>query len=100
MINREAIKEWIKNHGAAEFEPESIDYYLHITDEGEIVDSCSKADKSFIYSLRPEDFGLTQEEYKAAENPEAIYQHEVDGDPIYEEIVENLLKQAQAYLEI
>lgn len=99
MITREAIKEWIKNHGAAEFEPESIDYYLHITDEGEIVDSCSKAGKSFIYSLRPEDFGLTQEEYKAAENPEAIYSHEVDGDPIFEKIIDNLMRQALNYLQ-
>lgn len=100
MITSEAIKNWIKNHAAAEFEPESIDYYLHITDAGEIVDSCAKADKSFICSLHPEDFGLTQEEYETAENPEVIYQHEVDGDPIYERIVENLFKQAQRYLEI
>ena len=99
MITKEEIKSWIKNHAAAEFEPEHIDYYLHITDDGEVVDNYSKADKSFVCSLRPEDFGLTQEEYETAENPEAIYSHEVDGDPIYEEIVENLLKQAQKYLE-
>lgn len=99
MITKEEIKSWIKNHAAAEFEPEHIDYYLHITDDGEVVDNFSKADKSFVCSLRPSDFGLTQEEYEAAENPEAIYSHEVDGDPIYEEIVENLLKQAQKYLE-
>lgn len=99
MITREAIKNWIKNHAAAEFEPESIDYYLHITDEGEIVDSCSKADKTFICSLRPEDFGLTQEEYETAENPEAIYQHEVDGDPVYEQIIDDLMSQARDYLE-
>lgn len=99
MITREVIKNWIKNHAAAEFEPEHIDYYLHITDAGEIVDSCSKADKSFICSLRPEDFGLTQEEYETAENPEAIYQHEVDGDPIYEQIIDDLMSQARDYLE-
>ena len=99
MITREAIKNWIKNHAAAEFEPESIDYYLHITDEGEIVDSCSKADKTFICSLRPEDFGLAQEEYETAENPEAIYQHEVDGDPVYEQIIDDLMSQARDYLE-
>ena len=99
MITREAIKEWIKNHAAAEFEPDRIDYYLHITDEGEVVDDYSKADKTFICSLRPEDFGLAQEEYKAAENPEAIYQHEVDGDPIFEKIIDNLMSQALNYLQ-
>lgn len=99
MITKEAIKSWIKNHAAAEFEPDRIDYYLHITDEGEVVDDYSKADKSFICSLRPEDFGLTWEEYETAENPEAIYQHEVDGDPIFEKIIDNLMSQALNYLQ-
>lgn len=98
MITKEEIKSWIKNHAAAEFEPERIDYYLHITDDGEVVDNYSKADKSFVCSLRPEDFGLTQEEYETAENPEAIYQHEVDGDPIFEKIIDDLMSQARDYL--
>lgn len=93
------IRNHIKNVVAAEFERDSVDYYLHITDDGEIVDSVDKADCTFICHLSPEDYGMTTEEYQAAESPEAIYAHEEDGDPIFERIVADLYSQAKKYLD-
>lgn len=98
-MKKESIKTWIADHAAAEFETDHICYYLHITDSGDIVDDASKADASFVCRLSPEDFGLTQEQYEAAENPEAVYEHEIDGDPIYERIISSLYDQAMKYLE-
>lgn len=98
-LSKESIKTWIANHAAAEFETDHIDYYLHITDSGDIVNGVSEADASFICRLSPEDFGLTQEQYDNSENPEAVYEHEIDGDPIYEHIISSLYTQAIKYLE-
>lgn len=98
MISKSAIKTWITTHSAAEFERDHIDYYLHITDAGEIVDDVRKADKSIVCTLTSEDYGMTLEEYQTAENPEAIYDHEVDGDPIFERIVDELYREATEYL--
>ena len=97
-ITKTAIKTWISTHAAAEFEKEKIVYYLHIKDDGSIADDISTADASFTSELSPEDFGLTPEEYAAAESPEPIYAHEVEGDPVYEQIVDDLLSQATAHL--
>lgn len=97
-ITKTDIKTWISNHAAAEFEGDKIIYYLHMKADGTIADDVSDADASLTVELSPEDFSLTAEEYAAAENPEPIYAHEVDGDPVYEGIVDALLSQATAYL--
>ena len=98
MISKSAIKTWITTHSPAEFERDHIDYYLHITDAGEIVNDVRKADKSIICTLTPKDYGMTLEEYQTAENPEPIYDHEADGDPIFERIVDELYRAATEYL--
>ena len=97
-LSREAIKAWIKSNPAAEFERESIDYYLHITEAGEIVTDRSQADASFICRVPLEEHGITPEDYQQAENPECIYAHEADGDLIFERIVEDLVQQAAEYM--
>ena len=99
IIDKDIIKEYLQRNISAEFEKDHIDYYLHITDSGEIVDSASKADKSIICTLTPEDYGMTLEEYQTAENPEVIYDHEVDGDPIFERIVDELYQEAAKYID-
>lgn len=97
-ITKTDIKTWISNHAAAEFEEGRIVYYLHVKDDGTVADDSDSADASLTCALSPEDFGLTPEEYATAESPEPIYAHEVDGDPVYERIVNDLLAQATAYL--
>ena len=98
MISKSTIKSWIAGHAAAELENAYIDYYLHITDAGEIVDDVRKADKSIICTLTPGEYGMTLEEYQTAESPESIYEPEVDGDPIFERIVDELYREATEYL--
>lgn len=93
------IRNAIKNNISVEFENHSIDYYLRITDDGEIVDSVDKADCTFICHLSPYDYGMTMEEYHSSESPDEIYSHEVDGDPIFEKIVSDLYFQAKKYLD-
>lgn len=99
-LSRDSIKEYLKSHTAAEFEKDRIDYYLHVTNDKEIVEDRFKADQTFIYHLTPADYGMSQKEYEAAENPETIYSHEVDGDPIFERIVDNLLDQVNQYFAV
>lgn len=98
MISKSAIKTWITTHSPAEFERDHIDYYLHITYAGEIVNDVRKADKSIVCTLIPEDYGMTLEEYQTAESPESVYDHEVDGDPIFERIVDELYQEATEYI--
>ena len=99
-ISKKAIKEWIQEHEAAEFEAQEVCYYLHITDSGEVVDSVDKADESFIVRVPIEEYGLTLEEYQHAESPEAIYAHEVDGDPIFERVTDELFRKSEDYMSV
>lgn len=91
--------------GIAEFEESTVDYYLHISEDGEIVYGASDADESIVYSIPYERYGFTLEDIEADECndfctiKDAIYAHEVDGDDIFEEIVENLCTQANKWLE-
>lgn len=97
-ISKKAIKEWIQEHEAADFEEREVCYYLHLTDTGEVVGSVDKADESFIVRVPIEEYGLTLDEYQHAESPEAIYAHEVDGDPIFERVTDELYRQAAEYM--
>ena len=97
-LSKKAIKEWIQAHEAAEFEERAVCYYLHLTDTGEVAYSADKADESFIVRVPIEEYGLTLDEYQHAESPEAIYAHEVDGDPIFERIIDELYRQAEEYI--
>lgn len=97
-LSKKAIKEWIQEHEAADFEERAICYYLHITDSGEVVDSVDKADESFIVRVPIEEYGLTLDAYQHAESPEAIYAHEVDGDTLFERIIDELYRQAEEYI--
>ena len=98
-MTKAEIREYIKNNTAAEFEADSIVYYLHISDDGKIVTSVEAADATFTTALKPEDYGMTQEQYQSAENPETVYSCEEDGNPIFEGIVDSLYEQAQKYLD-
>ena len=97
-LSKKAIKGWIQEHEAAEFEAREVRYYLHLTDTGEVVDSADKADESFGVRVPIEAYGLTLDEYRRAESPEAIYAHEEDGDPLFERIIDELYRQAEEYM--
>ena len=97
-MKKQEIKNYIRNHAAADFEQTGVVYYLHITDDGEIVDSVSNADFTATVSISPEEYGYTMEEYRSVESPDPFYAHEEDGDPIFERIVSELYDEAKTYL--
>ena len=91
--------------GLAEFQKDHVDYYLHVSEDGDIVSNVAHADESFIYPVTYESYGFTLEDIEADQCndfctiKDAIYAHEVDGDDIFEEIIENLCTQANKWLE-
>lgn len=97
-MTKDEIRAHIKTAPATEFEADHIDYYLHVTDQGQIVQGASKADFSAVVTLTPEDYGLTLEEYDRTDVKDAIYAHEEDGDPLFERIIDELYTQAAAHL--
>ena len=97
-MTKAEIKNYIQTAAAAEFEDDKIVYYIHISDDGSLLKGCEDADETITCELSPEDYGMTEEEYRTAENPEAIYSHEIDGDPIYERIVDILFEKANKYI--
>ena len=98
-ISTEDVVGYIKDHVAAEIDNHGVTYYLHITDDGEIVDSCADADFSATVDLGPADYGMTAEAYAAEETPDFIYAHEVIGDQLFDQVVKDLADSANEYLE-
>lgn len=92
-------KALIKNQ-SAEFEPDHVDYYLHITAAGEIVPNMYEADETFVSSAHPTAYGFTLEQWQSGEvSTEDVYDHEIAGDPVFDQIVRDLTDQANAWLE-
>lgn len=97
MFTKDDLRKYIQDRPAAEFEAEHIVYYAHIAEDGSLADDCSKALETFTCRLHYSDYGFSKEEYDNQENPEGIYAREVDGDPLFEEILDNLYKQASEF---
>ena len=99
QLSENAVREALINYQSAEFEETDVDYYLHITADGEIVPNMYKADETFISSAHPTAYGYTLEQWQSGEvSSEDIYDHEVAGDPVFDEIVRELTDQANAWL--
>ena len=99
QLSEDAVREALIKYQSAEFEPDHVDYYLHITADGTIVPDMYKADKTFISSAHPTSYGYTLEQWQSGEvSTEDVYDHEVAGDPVFDEIVRELTDQANAWL--
>lgn len=99
QLSEDAVREALINYQSAEFEETGVDYYLHITADGEIVPDMYKADETFISSAHPTAYGYTVEQWQSGEvSTEDVYDHEVAGDPVFDEIVRELTDQANAWL--
>lgn len=99
QLSEDAVREALINYQSAEFEETGVDYYLHITADGEIVPNMYKADETFISSAHPTAYGYTVEQWQSGEvSTEDVYDHEVAGDPVFDEIVHELTDQANAWL--
>lgn len=97
-ISNEDIVRYTQDHAAAEIDNYGVVYYLHITDDGEIVDLHSDSDFTAAVFLRPSDYGMTAEEFAAEETPDFVYAREVVGDRLYDWVVADLANFANEYL--
>lgn len=99
QLSEDAVREALIKYQSAEFETDHVDYYLHITADGAIVPAMCKADETFISSAHPTAYGYTLEQWQSGEvSTEDVYDHEVAGDPVFDEIVRELTDQANAWL--
>lgn len=99
QLSEDAVREALIKYQSAEFEADHVDYYLHITADGAIVPDMCKADETFISSAHPTAYGYTLEQWQSGEvSTEDVYDHEVAGDPVFDEIVRELTDQANAWL--
>ena len=99
QLSEDAVREALIKYQSAESEEDGVDYYLHVTSDGAIVPDMYKADKTFISSAHPTSYGYTLEQWQSGEvSTEDVYDHEVAGDPVFDEIVRELTDQANAWL--
>ena len=96
-ITKEAVCQALIDSSSAEPDEAlgGVTYYLHITDEGEILPTFRGADETFTYTIRSErdyfgdDAEHSMDDYYSKESPD---------DPDFEAIVEALTDAANAYL--
>ena len=99
QLSEDSVREALIKYQSAEFETDHVDYYLHISADGTIVPDMYKADETFISSAHPTAYGYTVEQWQSGEvSTEDVYDHEVAGDPVFDEIVRELTDQANAWL--
>lgn len=91
MITREMVMDALQENMSTEFEDGNIVYYLHVTEDGKIVDSFDKADESFTAILDKEAYSNFPEDYDWRADVE------VEGNRHFEEVVDNLYEQVQEY---
>lgn len=99
QLSEDAVREALIKYQSAESEEDGVDYYLHVTSDGKIVPNMYEANESFISSAHCSAYGYTVEQWQSGEvSSEDIYDHEVAGDPVFDEIVRELTDQANAWL--
>ena len=99
-LSEDAVRNALAENQSVEFENDRVDYYLHITDSGDIVTDILNADESFIAHVYPESYGFTADQWERGDvSKDDIYDHEIPGDPIFDAIVRELTEKANAWLE-
>lgn len=99
QLSEDAVREALIKYQSAESEEDGVDYYLHVTSDGKIVPNMYEANESFISSAHCSAYGYTVEQWQSGEvSTEDVYDHEVAGDPVFDEIVRELTDQANAWL--
>lgn len=95
LTKEQVMNALIENMSSEPDETGAIEYFLHITDNGEILPSFDKADETFSTYLDPEAY-----EEQLQEDPEYDFREdiEVEGNKYFLEVVEDLTNQANDYL--
>lgn len=103
-VRKSAVMTALRNAPSAEPEEDKIVYYLHITDEGKIVDNFMDADETFTVAKNLNDyFGVEddaafEEKYGEFGWGDACADREDDPESDFPEICEELAAQANRYL--
>lgn len=105
-ITVEEVMKALRKNASAEFEEDwgikYIDYYLHITEDGEIVDDMYHADESFTRRVREDDYTARYAEAHGGEVDwdagGILAEIEDDPDSDFRAICEDLTAQANAWL--
>ena len=99
-LNENEVRKALIEGQSAEFDDSGVTYYLHVNANGEIVHGYYDAEKSFTCSASYDDYGFTEEEWTDPDTvlTEDIYDHEVEGDPVFDRIVRDLTEQANEWI--
>ena len=93
-ITKEDIRKYLQDETSAE--PDdfgNFTYYLHVTDNAEIVNQVSEADETFTSVLDPEAYSNFPNDHDFREDIE------VEGNPYFEAVVDDLYNQACEYFD-
>lgn len=93
-ITKEDIRKYLQSETSAE--PDGFGdftYYLHVTDDETIVNQISVADETFTSVLDPDAYNDFPDDYDWREDVE------VDGNPYFETVVDDLYDQACEYFD-
>lgn len=97
-ITVEEVMKTLRENASAESEGTDVVYYLHITEDGEIVSGCQDADETFTVSRDQRDyFGDHDAEYPDDWGA-CCAATEDDPDSDFRAICEDLTAQANAWL--
>ena len=99
-LSEDMVRKALVEYQSAEFGDSGVTYYLHINSDGDIVHGYYDAKESFTCSAGFEEYGITEEEWNDPDTcmTEDIYDHEVNGDPVFDRIVRDLTEQANEWL--
>lgn len=98
-ITTEEVMQALREYSSAESEGTDIVYYLHITEDGEIVNGCQDADETFTASRDQRDyFGEHDAEYPDDWGA-CCAATEDDPDSDFRAICDELADKANAWLE-
>lgn len=101
-LTKEQVFEQLVDNASSENEGLGEDtkvvYYLHVKEDGTIVDDYQKADASFTSSISWEDYGVDWETWETPFTAFSTYDYErMDFKP-FAEVVEDLTNQANEWL--
>ncbi len=104
------VAAFIIKHQSAEFTNDTITYYLYLNEDGELHDSISNCAVDFSHDLSYADYGIDVDEFIGTCDEDEyverwedlrgkIYEHEEEGDPIFDSIIADLTAQANSWIE-
>ena len=91
----------LKDNQSCEFTSTGVTYYLHVTENGDILPAFYDADETFTVSVPCEKYGLSLDQWQDEDSTfsETVYDQEVPENPVFKGVCEDLTSQANAWVE-